>query len=224
MIRRGCERERARDVDPLALAARELVRIALGEAARIEPDAGEEVAGAALRLALRRAVHARAEGDRGLDRQARIERRVAVLEHHLDLAAKLSQRQRAGAERLAVEQHLAGVGPDEVHEQARGGRLAAAGLADDAERLALQHVEIDAVDGAHQRRRAEHALPDREMLDEPAHRQQRLRRPAAVRGGGHGRVHCFTSIAERSPSESRLNEIEVMKIMAPGSAATQGWT
>ena len=28
----------------------------------------------------------------------------------------------------------------------------------------------------------------------------------------------------RSPSERRLNEIEVMKIMAPGSAATQGWT
>jgi hypothetical protein len=31
-------------------------------------------------------------------------------------------------------------------------------------------------------------------------------------------------MAERSPSERRLNEIEVTKIMAPGSAATQGWT
>jgi hypothetical protein len=30
------------------------------------------------------------------------------------------------------------------------------------------------------------------------------------------------SIAERSPSASRLKEIEVMKIIAPGSAATHG--
>jgi hypothetical protein len=30
------------------------------------------------------------------------------------------------------------------------------------------------------------------------------------------------SIADRSPSASKLNEIEVMKIMAPGIAATQG--
>ena len=36
--------------------------------------------------------------------------------------------------------------------------------------------------------------------------------------------HCFTSIADLSPSDKRLNEIEVMKIMAPGRAATQGWT
>jgi len=36
--------------------------------------------------------------------------------------------------------------------------------------------------------------------------------------------HCFTSIADLSPSEKRLKEIEVMKIIAPGSAATQGWT
>jgi hypothetical protein len=31
-------------------------------------------------------------------------------------------------------------------------------------------------------------------------------------------------MADRKPSERRLNAIEVMKIMAPGSAATSGWT
>ena len=44
------------------------------------------------------------------------------------------------------------------------------------------------------------------------------------RGTVHARHHCFTSMADLSPSDRRLNEIEVMKIMAPGSAATQGWT
>src|SRR5215216_4802906 len=154
------ERERAGDVDALPLSARELVRVALGEAARIEADPGKEVAGAALRLPLRDAVYPRTEGDRSLDSHARVERRVAVLENHLDLAPELPERQRARAERLAVEQHLAGIGPDQVHQQPRRCRLPAAGLADDAERLALQHLEIDPVDRAHERRGAEHALLD----------------------------------------------------------------
>jgi hypothetical protein len=37
-------------------------------------------------------------------------------------------------------------------------------------------------------------------------------------------VHAFTSIACRSPSLSRLKQIEVTKMHAPGSTATQGWT
>ena len=97
-------------------------------------------------------------------------------------------------------------------------------LADDAERLAFEHVEVDAVDGAHRCGGSEQAFLDREVLHEPAHRQQRLPRPAAVGRHQHGGVHCFTSIADLSPSESRLKEIEVTKIMVPGSAATQGWT
>jgi hypothetical protein len=37
-------------------------------------------------------------------------------------------------------------------------------------------------------------------------------------------AHAFTSMAERSPSLSMLKEIEVRKIITPGSAATQGCT
>jgi hypothetical protein len=92
-------------------------------------------------------VHLRAEGDGVLDGQARVERGVAVLEHHLHLAAELAQRQVRPAD-APVEDDLAASG-DQVHQQPRGGGLAAARFADDAERLALAHVEVDAVDRAH---------------------------------------------------------------------------
>ena len=102
-------------------------------------------------------------------------------------------------------------------------------LAHDAERLALHDVEIDAIDrpdhGPGSRQQAAVAA---EMLDHSSHRQQRRRIAAAIdvierlhRIDDH--AHCLTSIAERRPSENRLNEIEVRKIMTPGSAATIGW-
>ena len=34
--------------------------------------------------------------------------------------------------------------------------------------------------------------------------------------------HCVTSIADRRPSASMLKQIDTMKIMVPGSAATHG--
>ena len=68
---------------------------------------------------------------------------------------------------------------------------------------------------------AEQAALAAEMLDEAGDAEQGLGRAAAV-AGIEG--HCRTSIAERRPSDSRLNEIEVMKIATPGRAATQGWT
>ena len=126
------------------------------------------------------------------------------------------------ADALAVEQHLALVLRDQLHHDAGSCRLAAAGFADDAERLAFQHREIDAVDGAHHG-----AAAEREMLRQGARLQQRGPCPTPVavvevRVLRHDQP--FTSIADRRPSESRLNEIEVMKIATPGSAATQGWT
>jgi hypothetical protein len=80
------------------------------------------------------------------------------------------------------------------------------------------------------------------VLDEARAGEERLRGAAAIgelfhrglclhvhgqaQAGGNGfhGPHAFTSMAERRPSESRLNEIEVMKIITPGNAATQGWT
>ncbi len=79
------------------------------------------------------------------------------------------------------------------------------------------------------------AAPHREVLAQVPHDQDRLlaaaavarvdkRREAELRPGDAGdRGHAFTSIARRSPSLTRLNEIEVTKIAAPGSAHTQGW-
>jgi hypothetical protein len=63
-----------------------------------------------------------------------------------------------------------------------------------------------------------------EMLDEVPHRQERLRRSTAIASADvvANPLHHLTSIADRRPSERRLNEIEVMKIMSPGSAATIG--
>ena len=174
-------------------------------------------------------VHARAERNGVLDGQSRIERRIAVLEDHLRLLAEAVQAQRRRADRLAVEQDIALVRLDDLHDQPRGGGLAAARLAHDAERLALHDVEIDAVD------RADHCPGARqqpavaaEMLDQSSHRQQSRRLAAAIdvierlhRVDDH--AHCLTSIAERRPSENRLNEIEVRKIIDAGQAATIGW-
>ncbi|MNT88035.1 hypothetical protein D3C72_2285290 [compost metagenome] len=64
------------------------------------------------------------------------------------------------------------------------------------------------------------------MLDQPAHAQQGLGRAAHIVVGGASRfdqcAHSLTSMADRRPSDSRLNDMDVMKIITPGNAATQG--
>jgi hypothetical protein len=50
---------------------------------------------------------------------------------------------------VAAEADRAARGLEQLHDAARHRRLAAAGLADDAERLALAQREGDAVDGLH---------------------------------------------------------------------------
>ena len=245
------EGERAGDVHPLALAARKLVRIAPDELCGVEPDQGEQLAGALARGLRRHPVHLRAEHDGLLDRQARVERGVRVLEHHLHLPAQRAQPRRVvGPHEGPVERDAPRVGPDEMHEQARGRRLAAAGLAHDPEHLAGADGEVDVVDRLHPRHRAvEDAAPHREVLAQAPDVEQRGRqgrrrraarlaavRPAAPRRGGApgsfapcssprlGGAHSRTSIALRSPSLSRLKVREVRKIIAPGSAATHGLT
>ena len=71
----------------------------------------------------------------------------------------------------------------------------------------------------------ERVAAHREALLQVAHHQQRLRRAAAIGRRLRNCVVCAhfrMSMAERRPSASRLNAIEVMKIMAPGRAATSG--
>src|SRR5450759_436801 len=49
----------------------------------------------------------------------------------------------------ALVEHAAGGGPDELQDSAPGGALAAAALADQAQRLAAADLEVDAVDRVH---------------------------------------------------------------------------
>jgi hypothetical protein len=74
------------------------------------------------------------------------------------------------------------------------------------------------------------------MLFQVAHDQHGLRRPAPVSWINGTRVkdrhmriddghrYIRTSIAARNPSLTRLKQIEVTKIAAPGSAQTNGTT
>ena len=137
----GAGSERAGERDALALAARELVRVAV----RLVLEADE------LERALRaRAIVTRAaERDVALDGEVREER--VVLEDHPD-PALLGRRPRCGRPRRGWPPTvtLPPSRPLEARDQAQQGRLAAAGGAEDGEELAGVHGERDLVDGVRQ--------------------------------------------------------------------------
>src|SRR2546423_9150410 len=78
-----------------------------------------------------------------------IQRRIRILEDHLHAAAHLAHVLAAELGELdAVELHLAGRRLVELEDRAAGRGLAASGLADETERLALLDEEIDPIDRA----------------------------------------------------------------------------
>src|SRR5262249_61625686 len=83
--------KRARDRDALALAAAELVRIAVEVEMRgREADELEQACAFGVRLVrLDHVVQGKRTAQSLRDRQTRIERRVRVLEHRLDIAAEV---------------------------------------------------------------------------------------------------------------------------------------
>ena len=87
------ERERARDADALALAARELVRVAVVVLGR-EADDVHQLLHAPLGVAARLAVDHERVGDDRAHALARVERGVRILEDHLHLAPQRPQRPR----------------------------------------------------------------------------------------------------------------------------------
>jgi len=90
-------------------------------------------------------------GDEFHDALARVERGKRVLEDHGHLGAQAAHPTLAVlGDVLAVEDDLAGGRLDELEDRPAGRGLAAARLADDAERLALLDLEADAVDGMQQ--------------------------------------------------------------------------
>ena len=153
------EHERRRDRHPLALAAGELVRVALAEALLIEPDVLEGAAHALCVLALGHALHPQRLGDDRANPLAWVERLVGILEDHLQAPAELVHVALA-VHALAVEGQLAGRGLDQAQHRPGEGRLAAARFADDAEDLPFAPIERDPVDG-----------PGDAALDAELHRQ-----------------------------------------------------
>ena len=121
----GAERERAGDADSLALAARELVRVAVREA-RVEADHVEQLADPdAPVLARADPVHDQRLADDVADRHARVERRVRVLEDDLHLAPHLAELLAAELRQLdALEPHRAGGRLQQLEHAVAGGRLA----------------------------------------------------------------------------------------------------
>ena len=147
---------------------------------RREPDRLEQLLDARLPLLLvAELVDLQRVADDRADPLARIQARVRILEDHLHLAAQRPQP--AGAElldRLALEDDLAGRRLEQPDDRAAERRLAAARLADEAERLALLHGEADVVDRVHARDLAlQHALPDREVLLDVPDLDKRRRSP-----------------------------------------------
>ena len=113
--------------------------------------------------------------DRG-HRLARIERRVRILEDHLDLApVRHPFAARQSHELFALELHAARRGRVQADDRARARRLAATRLADEAERLPTLQLERHAVDGFQRLGRFAHEvlLADGEVLLEVGDLQER---------------------------------------------------
>ena len=164
---RRLERERARDADALPLAAAELVRV-LVDVGGVEPDELEQLPHArATLLARADLVNDERLLDDRADAHPRIQRRVRILEDDLEVPARAAQF--AGRELPDVqllEPDLARRRLDQPQHAPPGRRLAAPGLADEAERLAGRDGEAHVVDGPHRRRLAEQRPARRKLLDE----------------------------------------------------------
>ena len=160
-----------------------------------------------------------------IDRQARVQRGIGILKHHLHLPVQSRwpcRRRRPPA----VETIVPLSGGDEMHHQPRRRRLAAAGLADDTEGLALPTAKETSSTACTSPTGRSASRACGEMLGQCARQQWRAGPPRSSR---RPRAACCrptrsrrTSMAWRRPSLSRLKQIEVMKIMTPGSAATRG--
>ena len=174
------QRERPRDADPLALAAGEAVRVAAQEP-DIEADQRHHLLHA-LKALVRVAdlVDHERLADDVVRRHARVERAEGVLEHKLHLAPvgeELGsfQAQHVFRHAVIVEYDRAGVRGDRAQDHARGGGLAAARLADQAEALARRDREAHVVDRDQLllALAGEGALAHGEALGEVLHLQER---------------------------------------------------
>lgn len=160
-------------------------------------------------------------GDLAADPLERVEAGHRVLEDHGDVMAPdpaellLGEREQV----VAVEEDLAAAvdaGRRRVEAQygERGGRLPAAGLADDGERLPGVDLQGDTPDGVHGG--AFEPEVDAEVVDA----EQRICGRGGGRGGGLHRRYAFGSATSRRASPVMLTASEVIIRAAPGKTAS----
>ena len=114
----------------------------------MQADPVDQRAALGLDLILRHAADPQRRGQDLGHALARVERRLRILEDHLHLAPDRLQLAASGSgDVLSAEADRARGRVDQPHQRADQRRLAASGLADDAERLALVQCERDVVDG-----------------------------------------------------------------------------
>ena len=144
----GSSTMRARDRDALALAAGEFVRIAVAAS----PDRGRPRRAPSTTRASRSAADSDGSctlqplADDVADRHARAERAEGVLEDDLHVAAERPHLLEARPWMSLPRKTMRPFRRDQPHQREAERRLAGAGFADDAERLALAHGDVDAVD------------------------------------------------------------------------------
>ena len=165
------DRQRPRQRNALALTARQLARVAVGEPVELHQIQQFLDARADTRLVLahRARLHAQAESDVFKHRHM-AEQRI-VLEHESDMALAGS----AGERILAVERNLAGVGPIQPGDDAQQRGLARTRRPEQRQQFAIGDLQIDAVE----RGKCAESLDD--IFDFNRHSGVALR-PAAVRG------------------------------------------
>src|SRR6266404_7957342 len=207
------DRQRAGDADPLSLAARELVRIAL-RMLRAQAYEAEKLRPPFFLAPCREAIQRKRFGQRLLDGHARIERAVGILKNDLHRASLRAQRLRIEREQfLSVEPDLARSGFYQSQQQPAGRRLAAARFADQRQCFAASELEADAVDRLDDACTApEKALLHRKVLDEIFHAQQR-----AVGALDHSGVAMFSCNGARQHADS----CPLSRSMSGGSSCRQ---
>ena len=151
----GIAGQRHRDHDALAHAARQFVRIFVDAFFRRgDVDAAQQVDRALARRAPRSAAMAQDGLDDLLaDRETRVERGHRLLENHREaVAAQVAQSLVGYLKQVeTVETDRSGdlgrMFRQQAHDGQRSYALAAAGFADQPQRRAIGHAEVDAVDG-----------------------------------------------------------------------------
>ena len=158
------EDQGASDGDALALAARELVRVAVHRQ-RIDADLGQRLGGepAAFAVVAADAVHPHALLDDPIDVEPRAERRERVLEHRLHFTAQRAQGAALQPRQVAPVEADGPLARHQPQQRQAQRRLAGAGLAHHAHRLP----------GAERQRDSVHRLdvPDRAAQHAPADRE-----------------------------------------------------